>query len=1066
MLNNFIQNTKQFFNKKPVRIILAILIIASIMTGVAFGIIAIVRSLNPQSKCPKGQTFDENYNTCLENACANKEDDYCNSQLGGNIEGGILNTSNFPSCGTCICPDDKILNSTQTKCIDKCGNTGKGCEDGNICGFLNNTSTDVTSSNLECFNPDSYSKCENQINNYDIYCSNIFTCKNTSDNRSYCDTNTPAPSPSHQSCDENSGYPCQNDPDCNSQGTTYKCKKDFYDENDWRYGNIGICDKNSTINRYEFNDCLSIEDAKKSLTLDKDNRPTKCSTSQHPCDHKANPTLGNSCITGCCSSSVCEHTGYCPKTDYKCLKNGDVCKTTNVYNDDKSCCDSEAPDGQNCLHICNNSPFNGPANMKCTTQDDCDKIYNDDNGANYLGKIYPQNDFDKNPQIKALCVKDNPDNSTGICKLACGNEDNSVPKKEAYSCGNLQSLSFCSRKGLCGFGTPIVDKPAIGSFDYQGTPYNKNICYENGTKKPYWKPANDSTQYNRTLTQPLQKSDWVNSEFICSNIEIFNSQMEIEKQYNYANITDSTYCHGKGPISKQCPEQYEYDYLHLTQNCNNLKDIGPIYPPNTNNKLENFENIELADDQTTLYNWKDGNVLQPDQIANKWNVNGYYESTDNVKKCVNGKNVTNNCKYLSNSLYCNNGSFDGSTCLNFDPTAIPNYSINNLCYINPIPSTQGTSQYGNNFICTMPSGDEQQKQYKCSKDSSETNGFGLGSCCGIGYISEKENKPYCNCGNNVYNASDQRSSCTNIKSANFLQANNFKWRPLPFDRFYDNNEGNKIKIIGESTNYYPTKSIKGDYINKKPAKNYLIILQYITEQGNGLYLNIDNVVDNSKLKLTAGNNNLNIFWRQAPDNVWSQYSYAGNIYTCLTYYDTSAKHYYKLLNGVNDIPNVDKYAIVSKSNQMVPGNNIKPIIIIDLGAGDDGNNEYVLGATYINFNDVGNPSVYINADSERGRLYIASINSHTNEVEFNNYVDTGKDDSNLVNNIRNIQNLAKFKCNLILEEGGKDDSFLTQSGSTINTIKKLIDNQFNITQGSNPKTINQLLSMFNHVYNS
>ncbi len=38
MSNNFIENTKKFFDKKPVRIVVAIIVIVAIMTAVGYGI--------------------------------------------------------------------------------------------------------------------------------------------------------------------------------------------------------------------------------------------------------------------------------------------------------------------------------------------------------------------------------------------------------------------------------------------------------------------------------------------------------------------------------------------------------------------------------------------------------------------------------------------------------------------------------------------------------------------------------------------------------------------------------------------------------------------------------------------------------------------------------------------------------------------------------------------------------------------------------------------------------------------------------------------------------------------
>ena len=67
-MNKFIQSTKQFFNKKQVRIIIALLVIVIIMTGIAFGIIALVNAFrDPCTKQP-GTTWDENLKVCVKDS--------------------------------------------------------------------------------------------------------------------------------------------------------------------------------------------------------------------------------------------------------------------------------------------------------------------------------------------------------------------------------------------------------------------------------------------------------------------------------------------------------------------------------------------------------------------------------------------------------------------------------------------------------------------------------------------------------------------------------------------------------------------------------------------------------------------------------------------------------------------------------------------------------------------------------------------------------------------------------------------------------------------------------------
>ena len=77
-MNKFIQNTKLFFNKKPVRIVTALLVIAAIMTGVAFGVIALVNAFSDPCAKQPGTTWDKDLKVCVKDSCQmdNGEDGY------------------------------------------------------------------------------------------------------------------------------------------------------------------------------------------------------------------------------------------------------------------------------------------------------------------------------------------------------------------------------------------------------------------------------------------------------------------------------------------------------------------------------------------------------------------------------------------------------------------------------------------------------------------------------------------------------------------------------------------------------------------------------------------------------------------------------------------------------------------------------------------------------------------------------------------------------------------------------------------------------------------------------
>ena len=68
-MNKFIQNTKLFFSKKPVRIVTALIIIAAIMTGVAFGVIALVNAFSDPCAKQPGTTWDKDLKVCVKDSC-------------------------------------------------------------------------------------------------------------------------------------------------------------------------------------------------------------------------------------------------------------------------------------------------------------------------------------------------------------------------------------------------------------------------------------------------------------------------------------------------------------------------------------------------------------------------------------------------------------------------------------------------------------------------------------------------------------------------------------------------------------------------------------------------------------------------------------------------------------------------------------------------------------------------------------------------------------------------------------------------------------------------------------
>ena len=113
-MSKFIDKTKNFFKEKPVRIIIALIIIASIMTGVAFGIKLLVDSLKTPLKCKAGNIRYKGkskqgieYNGICGPKC-NKDEEVCPRIKDGKIIGV-----------SCVkkCPND--LDFQESTCNDK-----------------------------------------------------------------------------------------------------------------------------------------------------------------------------------------------------------------------------------------------------------------------------------------------------------------------------------------------------------------------------------------------------------------------------------------------------------------------------------------------------------------------------------------------------------------------------------------------------------------------------------------------------------------------------------------------------------------------------------------------------------------------------------------------------------------------------------------------------------------------------------------------------------------------------------------------------------------------------------
>ena len=73
-MNDTINKIKLFLKGKPARIIIALLVIAAIMTGVAFGVIALVNTLSDPCAKQQGKEWNKDLKKCVLRECPNDGD--------------------------------------------------------------------------------------------------------------------------------------------------------------------------------------------------------------------------------------------------------------------------------------------------------------------------------------------------------------------------------------------------------------------------------------------------------------------------------------------------------------------------------------------------------------------------------------------------------------------------------------------------------------------------------------------------------------------------------------------------------------------------------------------------------------------------------------------------------------------------------------------------------------------------------------------------------------------------------------------------------------------------------
>jgi hypothetical protein len=286
-MNKFIQNTKLFFYKKPVRIIIALLVIAAIMTGVAFGVIALVNALSDPCEKQPGKEWNKDLKKCVlkecpddGNLCLTKgskagnciQKDYCDysgpegnyyyhkdscmckldcSSLGKEYQGFTKDGSNTVNMNKTTSgwePNNKLYCGSKCEFSHKNINNygGEGwCPPLYLCGKEITESGDVIDPGVNCFYNKKYGRCGDS----DIICP-----RPNPNSPPECTSTKEGPRCLEKLCgvsgtkdlndlSDLSRVPCITNYDCSSDGksSNFECDHSSNELKSKYFKNVGIC---------------------------------------------------------------------------------------------------------------------------------------------------------------------------------------------------------------------------------------------------------------------------------------------------------------------------------------------------------------------------------------------------------------------------------------------------------------------------------------------------------------------------------------------------------------------------------------------------------------------------------------------------------------------------------------------------------------------------------------------------------------------------------------------------------------------------------------------------------
>ena len=192
-----ISKTKKVLNNKIVRLVFFLLVIVSIITGIAFGIMALVKSITDPCSQQPNSTFCKKTGLCIKN-------DYC--------------------------PKPYIFDPESCECTIDCSSQGEGLQPFTLDGKSSTTiridnGYRIPNEELTCGMPCEYSKVKQSINIGGIgWCAEDYHCGYSID-----DNNPPLkpydglciPS-TYDKCSKKNKLYCENNSDCNTDGNSCK----------------------------------------------------------------------------------------------------------------------------------------------------------------------------------------------------------------------------------------------------------------------------------------------------------------------------------------------------------------------------------------------------------------------------------------------------------------------------------------------------------------------------------------------------------------------------------------------------------------------------------------------------------------------------------------------------------------------------------------------------------------------------------------------------------------------------------------------------------------------------